>query len=189
MRDFTKFTFLTLVLMLCPVTSSWAAPQVTTDLAPIQVDMTPIPGPVFIRDRSPYNYSIYAGGTGGNFIEADQTISSEIYGFRFSVEKTEDDASDFNVELGHDGIVGFHMGQRIFFDVPNNFRPYVKWGGGMHFRPIDNLLNLIEIRRLQVRGSVGTADLFQWNQYVYLEAGVGVAIVGIEYFGVLGLNF
>lgn len=193
MRDFTKTTFLTLVLMLClifgPTSQSWAAPQVTTQLPPIQVDMTPIPGPVWVRERSPNNYSLYGGATGGNFIEADQTISSELYGFRFSRDQDEYHAVDYNVELGHDGIIGFNLGQRIFFDLPTSFLPYIKWGGGMHFRPIDNLLNLVEIKRIQARGAVGTADLFQWNRFVYLEAGVGLAVVGIEYYGVLGLNF
>jgi hypothetical protein len=33
------------------------------------------------------------------------------------------------------------------------------------------------------------ANIFSANQHIYVESGLGAAIVGLEYFLVLGLNF
>lgn len=186
MRVLRNFIFLTLVLILTINSPAWAAPKVTGEIDPVRIDMTPIPGPVWPHHESPYNYALYGGIDAGNFFENDEWMSTSVFGFRFSVEQDPLHRVDYNAEVTNNNLIGVHMGQRFFWDTDSDFRPYFKFSGGFHLRGSDGLVNLVEIKRLQLRASLGADRLF--SDCVFIEGGVAAAVVGFEYFAVLGIN-
>lgn len=186
MRVLISALFLTFVLT---GFQSLAAPQISTEIEPIQMDSSPIAQPLWRTSWSPYNYSIYFGGSGGNYFEKSENQSDTVFGFRFAVDSDMDHAWDFNAEVSSSNLIGVHIGKRTFIAALNDVNPYFKWSLGTHMKAADGLTNFVEIKRFQVRGSMGVANLLHWDQHLYIETGLGIAVVGIEYFAVLGLNF
>ena len=187
MRVFINLLFLTLVLL---SGRCFAAPNASSELTPIPLDTTPINSPIWPRDVSPYNISVYAGFSGGTFFEADENLATSSLGLRFSYDTDLDHSWDYNAEINSpDNLIGLHVGRRNFIFSTSELMPYYKWAVGTHFKGSDGLSNFVEIKRWQARASAGIGDLFHLQQHLYVEAGLGVAVVGIEYFAVLGLNF
>ncbi len=187
MRVFINLLFLTFVLAYSP---SFAAPEVSGKITPAVLDTTPLVGPVWPRDQSPYNFSIYGGFAGGNFFDADKSISTSVIGFRFSLDSDLDHAWDYNAEINSPAnLIGIYLGRRYFVFSTTDLAPYYKLAAGTHLKGSDGFANLVEIKRWQFRSSAGIGNLFNLSNHLYTEAGVGLAVVGFEYFAVLGTNF
>lgn len=187
MRVFIRLLFLTLVLA---GFTAVAAPEVKSEQSPLPLDATPIRDFGERASVSPYNLALYGGFAGGNLFEADEKIAGSVWGLRFSVDRDEDTAWDTSAEVDlPDNLIGLHVGRRSAFLTLSDFRPYYKLAVGTHLKGSDGLANFAEIKRWQARASLGFADLFGDDEPLYLEAGVGMAVVGFETFIQLGLNF
>lgn len=187
MRVFIKPLFLTLVLL---SNKSFAAPETKSQMKAPALDATPIPGPVWPRHQSPYNFSVYSGYSGGHFFEADKALSTSIIGFRFSVDDNPDHSWDYNAEVNSaENLVGLFFGRRSFVLTATDLALYYKLAAGTHLKAADGAANLVEIKRWQLRASAGMGNLLNLSNHIYSEAGVGVAVVGIEYFAVIGVKF
>lgn len=187
MRVFINLFFLTLVLLAFP---AGAAPDTNIQLTPAPLDSSPINSPIWPRDVSPYNLAIYGGFSGGNIFENDETVALSALGLRFSYDSDLDHAWDYNAEIDlPDNLIGIHFGRRNFIYSPSELMPYYKWGFGTHLKGSDGLSNFVEIKRWQARLSVGVGNLFHLDQHLYMEGGLGAAVVGLEYFAGLGVNF
>lgn len=187
MRVFINLLFLTFVLA---STQSVAAPEVSGQIIPSTMDASPLVGPVWPRDQSPYTFSVYSGYAGGNFFDSDKVLSTSVLGFRFSLDSDSDHSWDYNFEVNTpSNLIGIALGRRYFIFTTTDLAPYYKLAAGTHLKASNVFVNFIEIKRWQFRASAGMANLFNLNNHLYTEAGIGIAVIGFEYFAVLGLNF
>ncbi len=187
MRVFIPLLFLTFVLL--GSAECCAAPQVRSDLPPVQMSASPIDEPILPQKSSPFSLAAYAGFSGGTFFEHEQAISSTLIGVRFAVIRPEQ-SWDANIELNlPQNLIGAQLGKRFFMSSLSEWKPYWKVAAGSHLRGADGFVNFIEIKRVQARGSFGGANLWNSDEHFYAEAGLAAALVGMEYFFDLGLNF
>lgn len=187
MRVFINLLFLTFVLASSIGT---AAPNTSNNVKPSEFNSNPIPAPLWKHDQSPYRFSLYGGFSGGNFFDADKTLATALLGFRFSYRTNEDHAWDYNAEVkSPENLIALHFGKRYSILSTSAFAPYYKLAAGTQLKADNALANFVEIKRWQARASGGFNNLFNSDYPLYAEAGLGIAVVGLEYFAILGVDF
>ncbi|MFP5519141.1 MAG: hypothetical protein ACLGGX_04515 [Bdellovibrionia bacterium] len=164
-----------------------AAPKVRTDLPASDLKPGPIESYSPSRPKSPFVVTSSLGYSMGPQLEYDEPLSTSFLGINIRQNRFE--TGEIDIWLNNANLVGIFAGARYIFSDDSVQKSYSKLSAGMYLSPDEGFVNFITIKRLQVRGAIGWENFLDVNHSLSVEAGLGAAIIGFEYFAHLGWNW